>query len=159
MSDQASVVIEREFEATAEKLWEMWTIPSHFEAWYGPGGATITVKAMDIEVGGQRHVGMSMETPNGPMQMWFAGEHQVVEAAKKLSYTESMADEAANILSAEETGMGPMHPGTTVVTVELTSDGPNTKMVLTHEGVPAGSPGEQGWKMALDKLADYLLSS
>lgn len=29
-------------------------------------------------------------------------------------------------------------------------------MVLTHLGVPAGSPGEEGWPMALDKLAVHL---
>ena len=29
-------------------------------------------------------------------------------------------------------------------------------MVLTHVGVPAGSPGAAGWAMALDKLAAYL---
>jgi hypothetical protein len=29
-------------------------------------------------------------------------------------------------------------------------------MVLTHVGVPAGSPGETGWSMAIDKLAAYL---
>jgi hypothetical protein len=26
-------------------------------------------------------------------------------------------------------------------------------MVMTHAGVPAGSPGAAGWEMALDKLA------
>jgi hypothetical protein len=26
-------------------------------------------------------------------------------------------------------------------------------MVMTHTGIPAGSPGAAGWAMALDKLA------
>ena len=31
-----------------------------------------------------------------------------------------------------------------------------TRMVMTHVGVPAGSPGAMGWTMAFDKLAAYL---
>jgi hypothetical protein len=29
-------------------------------------------------------------------------------------------------------------------------------MVMTHLGIPAGSPGAAGWEMALDKLAAYI---
>ena len=45
------------------------------------------------------------------------------------------------------------HPGTTEVRVELTGLGDRTRIVLTHVGVPAGSPGATGWATALDKLA------
>ena len=36
--------------------------------------------------------------------------------------------------------------------VELTDLGEQTRMVLTHVGVPGDSPGGQGWAMAIDKL-------
>jgi hypothetical protein len=42
---------------------------------------------------------------------------------------------------------------TTEVRVELENDSGRTKMVMTHAGIPAGSPGATGWAMALDKLA------
>jgi hypothetical protein len=29
-------------------------------------------------------------------------------------------------------------------------------MVMTHVGVPADSPGAQGWNMALDKLTAHI---
>jgi hypothetical protein len=48
------------------------------------------------------------------------------------------------------------HPTTTEVTVELEDLGGRTKMVMTHVGVPADSPGAAGWTMALDKLAAHL---
>ncbi len=32
----------------------------------------------------------------------------------------------------------------------------HTKMVVTHAGVPADSPGAAGWNMALDKLTALL---
>jgi Activator of Hsp90 ATPase homolog 1-like protein len=48
------------------------------------------------------------------------------------------------------------HPPTTEVRVELENLGGRTKMVLTHAGIPADSPGAAGWAMALDKLAARL---
>jgi len=45
------------------------------------------------------------------------------------------------------------HPSTTEIRVELEDVGGRTTMVMTHVGLPAGSPGAAGWAMALDKLA------
>ena len=36
--------------------------------------------------------------------------------------------------------------------VELVDLGDRTKMTMTHIGVPADSPGGQGWTMAIDKM-------
>lgn len=36
-----NVVIERTFDAPPELVWQMWTDPEHFKAWYGPMGASI----------------------------------------------------------------------------------------------------------------------
>jgi hypothetical protein len=53
-------------------------------------------------------------------------------------------------------GMPGGYPATTEVAVELTDLGGRTKMVLTHSGIPAGSPGAAGWEMALSKLAAHV---
>lgn len=150
------VVLERTLDAAPDLVWAMWTDPERFASWYGPTGATIPVARIDATVGGTRHVCMEMQTPNGPMRMWFVGEHREVEPPTRLVYTESMSNEAGEVLSAEEAGMPPGHPATTVVTVELEDLGGRTRLVLTHAGVPAGSPGETGWTMALDALGEAL---
>jgi uncharacterized protein YndB with AHSA1/START domain len=152
-ASQDAVVIERSFDAPVDLIWQMWTDPEHFKAWYGPDGATIPVAKMDVRVGGTRLVGMEMQTPDGPMQMWFAGEYRQVVENERLVYTESMCDEHGNVRSPSETGMPEGHPTTTEVRVELEDIGGRTKMVMTHSGIPAGSPGAAGWTMALDKLA------
>jgi hypothetical protein len=46
----------------------------------------------------------------------------------------------------------------TSVIVELEDLGGTTKMVMTHVGVPADSPGGQGWNMAIDKMAARVTS-
>lgn len=159
MTDNASqdaMVIDRTFDAPVDLIWQMWTEAEHFKAWYGPGGANIPVANMDVRVGGARLICMEMETPNGPMQMWFTGEYTDVSATTRLAYTDSMSDENGNVKTAAEMGMPDGHPMVTEVIVELEDLGAKTKMVLTHIGVPADSPGAQGWNMAIDKLATHV---
>ena len=153
---QIAVVIERSFDAPVDLVWRMWTDPQHFSAWYGPKGVTIPVARMDVRVGGKRLLCMVMETPGGPMQMWFAGEYREVVKNKRLVYTDSMADENGDLLSGSDLGLTEGHPTTTEVTIELEDVGGRTRMVMTHAGIPADSPGAAGWNAALDKLAVYV---
>jgi uncharacterized protein YndB with AHSA1/START domain len=157
-NDNASpdaVVIERSFDAPVALIWQMWTDPGHFEAWYGPDGASIPVAKMDVRVGGTRLVCMEVQTPGGPMRMWFTGEYLEVAENARLVYTESMCDESGTVLAPSAMGMPEGHPTTTEVRVELDALDGRTKMVLTHVGVPSDSPGATGWTMALDKLAAH----
>ena len=154
--DANAVVIERSFDAPAELIWQMWTQPEHFAAWYGPTGATIPVAKLDVRAGGTRLVCMEMQTPDGPMQMWFTGEFLEVVEHQRLVYTESMSDEDGNVKTAADMGMPDGHPTTTEIRVVLEEADGRTTMVMTHAGVPADSPGAAGWGMAFDKLASYV---
>jgi uncharacterized protein YndB with AHSA1/START domain len=150
-----AVVIERSFDAPVDLIWQLWTDPEHLKAWYGPAGATVPVAKMDVRVGGARLVCMEVQSPGGPVQMWFTGEYTDVVENRRLVYTESISDEQGNVLPPSEVGMPAGHPTTTEVRVELEDLGGSTRMVMTHAGVAAGSPGAVGWAMALDKLAAH----
>ena len=147
-----AVVLERHLDAPAEVIWDLWTDPQHFAQWYGPDGATIPSASMDVRVGGRRHVSMEVTTPNGPMRMWFTGEFLEVVPHERLVYTEAISDEDGNVLPPEAAGMPPGHAVVTEVRVELREKDGVTTMTVTHEGVPANSPGAAGWSMALGKL-------
>ncbi len=149
-----SVVIERTLDASIDMVWSMWTEAANFQKWYGPMGATIPVAEMDVTVGGKRKICMEMQTPNGLMQMWMVGEYKEITPKTRLVYTEAMADADGNIMSPAAMGMD--QPDITDVIVELEDLGGSTKMTMTHAGIPAGSPGEMGWNMALDKMAGVL---
>ncbi len=160
MNDSAArnrVRIERVVDAPVERVWQLWTDPESFAAWYGPGNAIVTVIEMDVRVGGRRHIGMTVESPNGTMRMWFIGEHLAVRENELLAYSESMADEHGNALPPAALGM-PHHPASTTITVELERLPDGTRMVLTHQGIDEDSPGAIGWAMALDKLDAFLRS-
>lgn len=148
-----SVRIERTFDAPCDLIWQMWTRAEHFSAWYGPDGATIPVAKLDVQVGGTRLVCMEMQTPSGIRQMWLAGEFLEVTENERLVYTEAMSDESGNVLPPSAMGMPDDHPMTTEVTVEFEDLDGRTRMVMTHAGVPADSPGAAGWTMAIAKLA------
>ncbi len=147
-SSSDAVVIERTFDAPVDVVWQMWTDPEHFRQWYGPEGATISVAEFDVRVGGTRRVCMEVQTPNGTMRMWFTGEHREVVADKRLVYSESMSDDQGNVPEG--------HPAATEVRVEFEEVDGQTKVTMTHVGIPADSPGAAGWTMAFDKLAHHL---
>lgn len=156
MSITQSVTLERTLAAPIDLVWRMWTEAEHFASWYGPTGATIPIATMDARVGGGRHIGMEIATPNGTMQMWFVGEYRVVEPPTRLVYTESISDADGNVVPPAEMGMPEDHPDVTEITVELEDLGDRTRLVMTHAGIPADSPGAVGWGMALDKLEQRL---
>ncbi|MFT7646741.1 MAG: hypothetical protein ACI8Y4_001478 [Candidatus Poriferisodalaceae bacterium] len=118
-ASQDSMVLEHTFDAPVKLIWDMWTDPEHFKAWYGSLGAEIPVANLDVRVGGTRLVCMAMETPNGPMQMWFSGEFVEVNPTSRLVYTDAMSDEDGNVKSPVEMGMPDGHPTTTRIVVEL----------------------------------------
>ena len=154
-----SVTIDRTFPAPPETIWKLWTEPEHFAAWYGPEGSSVPVATIDLRVGGKRLLCMEVITPQGPMKMWFTGVYLEVVENQRLVYTDSMADEYGNVMTAEQLGMPAGHPTTTEVHVDLEAVAAGTRMVLTHLGIPEGSPGALGWTMALDKLAAHLHGS
>ena len=151
---QEAVIIERTFAAPVELIWQMWTDAEHFKQWYGPQGFTIPVADMDVRVGGKRLI--CMASPDGSMKMWTTGEFVEIVPNERLVYTESMADEQGNIIPPSTMGMPEGHPETTEVTVQLEAVDGGTKMVMTHAGIPADSPGASGWNQAFDKLAAHV---
>jgi uncharacterized protein YndB with AHSA1/START domain len=154
ISDTDAVVISRSFEAPVDLVWRLWTDPAHFKKWYGPEGFSVPVAEIDLRVGGRRLICMS--SPDGSMQMWTTGQHKEIVPNTRLVYSESPADEDGNVVSPAAMGMPDGYPAETEVTVVLEDLVGKTRMVLTHAGIPAGSPGQSGWEQAFDKMKDYI---
>ncbi len=146
---EAACVVEHVFDAPATTVWQMWTESEHFKNWYGPQGFKIPVAEMDVRVGG-KHL-FCMESPDGSMKMWSTGEYTEIVPNKRLVYTDSPCDENGALVSPQAMGMPEGYPTTTEVTVVLEDLDGQTKMTLTHTGVPANAAG--GWTQAFDKMA------
>lgn len=150
------VKITRTFDAPIQAVWDMWAKAENFQKWYGPMGFSVPVAEMDVTEGGTRKINMEMKMPERTMSMWFTGVYKEVSAPNRLVYTESMCDPDGNVLSPADMGMPEGTPEVTEITVELSEEDGKTTMVMTHVGVPAGTPGEGGWMQALDKLGGML---
>ncbi|WP_298969336.1 SRPBCC domain-containing protein [uncultured Roseobacter sp.] len=149
---QEWVRIEREFDATIDMVWRMWTDPVLFKQWYGPNGMSVPTAEMDVTVGGTRKICMSMQTPERQMEMWFTGVYKEVSAPRRLVYTESMCDADGTLIPPQTMGMPDNFPDITEVIVELSDVGEKTRMVIVHVGVAEGTAGAGGWNQAFDKL-------
>jgi uncharacterized protein YndB with AHSA1/START domain len=160
MSDQQTwVKIRREFDASIDDVWRMWTDPALFQQWYGPMGMTIPTAEMDVTVGGTRKICMEMKSPERTMSMWFIGVYKEINSPTRLVYTESMCDENGTIISPASMGMPAGHPDITEVIVELSEANGKTTMTMVHVGVPEGTAGEGGWNQAFDKLTKLIRSA
>ncbi|SFR01752.1 SRPBCC family protein [Poseidonocella sedimentorum] len=156
MAEGNWIKIERQLTAPIGEVWRMWTDPAHFVRWYGPGGMAVSVIEMDPTINGARRIRMKRPGPGGGMSMFFTGAFTEIDAPGRLVYTEAMCDAEGAILSPEAMGMPEGTPEVTEVSVDLAPLSGGTRIVLVHRGVPAGSPGEAGWRNALDALAGLL---
>ena len=150
------VRIERDFDAPVAEIWDMWTKPELFKAWYGPRGMSVPVAEMDVVVGGTRKICMEMTLPERSMKMWFTGVYKEVSPPNRLVYTESMCDENGTLISPKSMGMPDDFPDITEIVVELTDTGRGTRMTMVHIGVEEGTAGAGGWNQAFDKLVELL---
>jgi uncharacterized protein YndB with AHSA1/START domain len=50
---QAQFLIERFYPFTIDDVWELWTTKTGIESWWGPEGFEVTVKNLDLRVGGE----------------------------------------------------------------------------------------------------------
>lgn len=153
-NEQAGLVVERVFDAPRELVWQAWTEPEHFMRWYGPSGMSLHVCEIDFRVGGSHLFGMRM--PDGGAY-FTAGVYREIVPQDRFVYTDSMADEHGNIVSATENGME------TVVTVEFEQLGDGkTKLTLRQVGFPTdemAAPATEGWNGAFDDLAELLATA
>ena len=66
-----AIVIEHTFDAPVGLIWQMWTVPERFKAWYGPRGFTVPVAEVDVRVGGKHLFCIDRQTPDGPEAVLF----------------------------------------------------------------------------------------
>ena len=68
--DQLTLTLDAEFEATPERVWELWADPRQLERWWGPPGYPATFTKHDLAPGSR--VEYYMTTPEGetPRGYW-----------------------------------------------------------------------------------------
>src|SRR3989338_5106250 len=116
--DKDKLVIEREFDAPREKVWEAWTNEELAAKWWGPEGFTAPYIKIDLRVGG-KYI-FAMHGPKGSewdRDMYSAGVYKEIVPNEKLVVTDYFSDKEGNMIEPSAEGQDANFPKETTVTV------------------------------------------
>ncbi len=130
--------LEREFDATPERLWTYWTDPAKYAKWLSPQKADLVIHEFDVRVGGK--VRFDMPLDNGQVNKE-EGVFHVLDKPRRL--VSGNADKTFLI----------------DVTFTPLDGGKRTRLTVHIDGVPADwhAAAKQGWGVGFGKL-DALLA-
>ena len=146
--------VEREFDSSIEKIWEVWTQSSHLENWYHPTDLLNVpgLTTSEPTIGGKWSV--AVDVPAHNVVAYLYGIYLEVDFHEKLEhtmlYTQSREEFDAKDLSKD------FHK----VVVEFREHGSKTWVKFSHLGeMPEGEPARAlaGMESYFDSLANYLI--
>mgnify|MGYP006288050183 CR=1 FL=1 len=163
LSGREQFMINRSFEVSLPKMFEVWTDPKHLSTWLAPVGATINFLRADIRQGGGNFYVMTMQ--NGG-KMYGKSSYIAIDPPSFLEYTQQFCDEHER---AVRHPMSPTWPLIMKTAVNFSSESEGrTRICLIWEPYGQTPPEEiatfvsgragmtQGWTGSFDKLAAYL---
>ncbi|HVR33719.1 MAG TPA: SRPBCC domain-containing protein [Acidimicrobiia bacterium] len=118
--DSLTLTIDAEFEASPERVWQLWADPRQLESWWGPPTYPATVDSHDLRAGGRVEYHMTGPEGDQPRGFWEIDE---VEPPHRLVFRDGFAND-------DGTPNADL-PGTeSHVTIEAIGDG-RTRMSIT----------------------------
>lgn len=143
------LTIRQVFKAPLQAVWDAWTKPERFAAWWSPEHFTIPVCELDPRPGGVFRV--DMQGPDGTLYP-STGVFKEVVKLERLSFTSAPLDKDGNKLFE------------VLQTVVFTEKGEETELEViaqvvtaTAEAAPYLAGMEPGLRQALGKLDDLLV--
>jgi uncharacterized protein YndB with AHSA1/START domain len=68
--DALTLTVDAEFDAPADRVWQLWADPRQLERWWGPPGYPATVTAHELKPGGRVAYHMTGPTGDQPKGYW-----------------------------------------------------------------------------------------
>lgn len=139
MTDDKTLVIDRVFNASPDRVFAAWTDTAQLAQWYGPEGMAADILSNDVTPGGQ--YALVMRSDEGEYHL--SGAYEEIDPPHKLVMTWKWK-------TSDET---------TRVTIDLRPEGDGTHLRLTHTGFAEAeqvSSHNQGWSSSLNDLERYL---
>ncbi|MFI9635857.1 SRPBCC domain-containing protein [Nocardia sp. NPDC051929] len=130
MSEQ--IRIERDYPATAQAIWELWTTPAGIEKWWAPDGFTVRVDQLDLRPGGELVYTMTATAPAQIEFMRSAGMPLSTESRK--TFTEIDGPDRLAYTSLADFIPG-VEPYEFLTTVELEPTDAGVRVVMTVDAM------------------------
>ena len=140
------VSVERLIQAPIQAVFDAWITPSVLTRWWGPKGVEATEASLDPRPGGRYEITMQ---PASGVSFVVSGEYRELDPPHRIVKTWSYSGEQVK------------DPVESVVTVELSTDGAATRVIVTQEflGDPPDASGRaRGWESMLGCLAEFLVT-
>lgn len=149
--EEATLVMEREFNAPVDLVWKAFTEPDRIEQWWGPRDWHTKNTRMDVRPGGTWHY--CMTGPAGE-ESWGLATYQEIVDRQRIVYEDAFSDASG----AKSPGMPVMvitmqfteSNGKTTVRSSTRFDSPEALQSVLDMGVVAGA--SQTW----DRLAEFV---
>ena len=84
-----TMTVDAEFEASPERVWELWSDPRQLERWWGPPTYPATVDSHDLRPGGRVEYHMTGPAGDQPRGYWVVDE---VEPPNRLVFRDGFAN-------------------------------------------------------------------
>lgn len=147
--NQRTTRIQRHLPAPPDVVYAALTTADSVRAWRFPDGMTIEIHEFDAREGGRFRVSLTYE--------------DAASAGKTSAHTDTyhghflrLRPERQVVEVLEFETSDPAAAGEMKITYDLAASGGGTDLVAIHENVPPGvslEDNQQGWSMALDRLA------
>ncbi|MEV5030236.1 SRPBCC domain-containing protein [Paenibacillus sp. LPE1-1-1.1] len=133
--EEKVLILEREFNAPRELVFQAFSQAEHLKHWWGPRGWTLPVCNIDFRVGGVWHYCMKCEDKNQGdfygMESWGKGVYSEIQAPEKIVYTDYFSDAEGNIAETMPATISTL----TFIEVEGGTKVINTAEYATAEGL------------------------
>ena len=143
MTEYPAVTIERELDASIERVYEAWTQPAKLLKWFH-GSEAVRVESVDVDLREGGAYRITLRDPEDEMVVF--GHYTRVDPPRSLEFTWQWA--VSSLEKAE-----------TLVLVELESHGPRTLLRLTHSRLSSersSQAHDAGWSGVLSSLASFV---
>ncbi len=149
--EKLTMAFTAEFDATPERVWQLWADPALFEKWWGPPEYPATVVEHEFKPGGR--VSYYMTGPEGDKYHGWS-EFTAIDPPWSLEFTDGFLDDDGNVVD-EMPSMASR--------VEITEIEDGTRMIITttfpsleamEQLVEMGA--EEGMKLALGQVDELL---
>ena len=117
-----TMAITAEFQATPERVWQLWADPRQLERWWGPPTYPATFEKHELQPGGRVTYYMTGPTGDTPRGYW---DVQEVDPPRSLVVRDGFADENGNPSTDMPTGL-------MRVDIEDAGDGRTTMTITSH---------------------------
>lgn len=146
---------ERTFNASQDKVWQVWNDTDSIKKWWGPTGYTAPFVRNDLRVGGSYL--WAMKSPKGEM-FWNTGVYTEVVPESRIVSTLSFADETGKALPGSKAPVPGRWPDAVTVIVEFSESSGKTKVTVTEVGVPLMVMilSRVAWNQQFDKIEGLL---